>query len=78
MATSNKDKVLLGTRIAFYRQKAGMTQMSLAQKSGITKSYMSKIEKSRGEKLPSLQTLFSIAEVLGCPVARFFQPVQED
>ncbi len=77
MTRSEKDKSMLGNRISFYRQQTGLSQLQLAQKANISKSYISRIETSVGSTLPSLQTLFLIADVLNLPVAKFFLPVQE-
>ena len=77
MTKAEKDKAMLGSRISFYRQQAGLSQVLLAQKAEISKSYMSRIEASEGETLPSLQILFKLADALDCPIANFFLPVQE-
>lgn len=58
---------LLGTRIREMRKKRRLTQVMLAETSGIPQSHMSSIE--RGAMLPNLVTLFRLAAALGCKVS---------
>lgn len=53
------------------RQSQSMTLDALAEKSGFTKGYLSRLENFRVS--PSLTALAKIAEVLGVPMAAFFQ-----
>jgi len=53
------------------RQRQKMTLDALAEKSGLTKGYLSKLENFRVS--PSLPALSKIAESLGVPIAAFFQ-----
>ena len=48
------------------REEAGLTQSELADRVGVTKGFMSQIE--RGSKIPSLILGAMIAEVCGCSV----------
>lgn len=52
----------IGKRIRQFRKKKGMTLQELAEKSGFTKSYISKIENS--EKAPPVSTLILLAKTL--------------
>jgi transcriptional regulator with XRE-family HTH domain len=63
-------------RIAYYRKVRGYTQEQLAEMIGKSWSFLSQIEANNGAKLKgiSLETLFSIAEVLQVPAGRFFDP----
>lgn len=54
----------IGRRIAFYRTKRGWTQDFFADKIGISKSYLSKIEAAQSYKSFSLEVLFLIAKGL--------------
>jgi len=58
---------LLGTRIREMRKKRRLTQVMLAESSGIPQSHMSSIE--RGAMLPNLVTLFRLAAALNCKVS---------
>jgi len=58
---------LLGTRIREMRKKRRLTQVMLAESSGIPQSHMSSIE--RGTMLPNLVTLFRLAAALNCKVS---------
>jgi transcriptional regulator with XRE-family HTH domain len=58
---------LLGTRIREMRKKRRLTQVMLAETSGIPQSHMSSIE--RGAMLPNLVTLFRLAAALNCKVS---------
>lgn len=52
----------LGRRIKFLREKAGLTQEKLAEKSGISLDYMGKIEVSINK--PGLKTILKLADAL--------------
>jgi transcriptional regulator with XRE-family HTH domain len=53
------------------RQQRGVTLEALAAKAGITKGFLSQIE--RGMKAPSISTLMRIAQVLGVGVGELFE-----
>ena len=57
---------LLGLRIAYCRKRKGYTQEQLAEKIGMSWSFLSQLEANNGAvtKGMSLNTLFSIAEAL--------------
>jgi len=65
---------LLGLRIAYYRKVRGYTQEQLAEMIGKSWSFLSQIEANNDTRLKglSLETLFSIAEVLQVPAGRLF------
>ena len=56
----------VGLRIAFHREKRGLTQDELARKSWIHRVTLSNIE--RGAEQPTLDTLSRIAKALRVPV----------
>ena len=61
-----KLKEYVGANIAAYRKRAGLTQAMLAQKLNYTDKAVSKWE--RGESVPDVVTLASLAEFLGITV----------
>jgi len=64
---SNKYKNI-GLLIKYYRKLKGLTQDELANKAGISKSYLSKIEAQNCEKPFSLEVLFEISDALDVPI----------
>jgi len=57
----------IGKRIKNYRTKKDLTLQDLADLSGFTKGYISKVEKSK--KAPPVSTLGKISKVLGIPIS---------
>lgn len=62
----------IGVRIRQLREARGMTQSQLQARSGVSRSYLSRIES--GQMTPSLGTLEKVAESLGVGLNRFFIP----
>ncbi len=63
----NKDKkIALGRNIQKIRKQKGLTQEQLAEKLGITLTYMGYFE--IGHRVPNLRMLCKIADVLGIKV----------
>lgn len=60
----------IGTRIKNLRLKKGLTQEELGERTDLSKGYISQIERDLSS--PSLDTFFSILEVLGCSPKEFF------
>lgn len=58
---------LLGERLRVLRQKKDVTQVTLAERTGLRQSHISDIE--RGVMLPNLVTLLRIAAALPCKVS---------
>jgi transcriptional regulator with XRE-family HTH domain len=54
---------LLGKRVQFYRKQRQLSQAALAEKAGISITFLSKIE--RGIKYPTSETISGIANGLG-------------
>lgn len=74
MKIEHSDKyVRLGLRIAYFRKIAGYTQEQLAEKVGISTTFIGQIEAPNIVKALSLDTLFTIADFLQVPVKRFFE-----
>ena len=53
---------IIGLNISFYRYNLNLTQEQLAELSGVSKQFISKLECGRG--IPSLQTLLSLCRAL--------------
>jgi transcriptional regulator with XRE-family HTH domain len=68
--TERSDPRQIGTQLRALRLAAGLTLRTLASRAGVTASLLSQIETGRAH--PSVQTLFSLAESLGVPVADLF------
>jgi transcriptional regulator with XRE-family HTH domain len=65
MSQSEKQSVI-GVNIRAYREEVGMSLNQLAERSGISKGYLSALEnEERGTRRPSGETLYAIAEALG-------------
>ena len=54
----------IGLRIAYYRKKKDLTQASLAQKVGMSASYLGQIERGNRGNSFSLEILYQIADAL--------------
>ncbi|UEM08041.1 helix-turn-helix domain-containing protein (plasmid) [Skermanella rosea] len=62
-------------RLVALRRAAGLTQVQMAERAGITQSYLSKLE--RGTLEPSFPTLFALAKALNCPASSLLEGVSE-
>ncbi|WP_238492537.1 helix-turn-helix domain-containing protein [Desulfotruncus alcoholivorax] len=60
----------VGKRIKEIREASGLMAKYVAKKAGISLWYLSMIE--NGKRVPSVEKLQTIADVLGVEVARFF------
>jgi len=65
---------MLGEEIRKVRLKAGLSQESLADKSGLHRTYISLLE--RNKKSPTLETLFHICQALGVSTAGLIKKVE--
>lgn len=61
----------LGSKIKVLREKAGLTQEKLAEKSGISLDYMGKIEVSINK--PGLKTILKLANALKIEPYKIFK-----
>lgn len=61
----------VGPRLRQLRKARGVTLEQLAERTGLTKGYLSKIE--TGKKLPPIATLSRISGALGSDIAYFFR-----
>jgi transcriptional regulator with XRE-family HTH domain len=64
-------RAILGKGIRFYRQQRQLSQAALAEKSGISITFLSNIE--RGIKYPTSDTLSAIANTLEVEVYELFR-----
>lgn len=60
----------IGRKIKNLRLKKGLTQEELGERTDLSKGYISQIERDLSS--PSIETFFSILEVLGCTPKQFF------
>lgn len=63
---------IISNNIKKFRQNKNMTQKELANRVGISLSYLSKIEASNSNKSFSLHVLFDIADALDVDIKEFF------
>ena len=60
----------VGARIRYYRTEKKTSQEKLSEMSDLHPSYIVQLE--RGEKTPSIETLYKITAGLGMPLSDFF------
>ncbi len=61
----------IGLNVLHYRKEQGMTQLQLAEKCDISRTYMQKIETAATSC--SLDTLIDIADALKIPIKKLFE-----
>ena len=61
----------MGKRLKRLRVGKDMSQAALAQRAGLTREYVNKLE--AGKQDPSLTTISALAKALGVPVARLLE-----
>ena len=66
VASKSDFRVILGTAIRKYRQRAGFSQEELAEKAGLHRNYFGRVE--RGEENIKMVPLRRIAKALGVRV----------
>lgn len=66
----------IGSRIKMQRQRAGLTQESVAESAGITTVYLSKIE--NGHVRPTVDILDEICQALDCELSGIFSEHRPD
>ena len=66
----------IGRKIKDLRNKVGLTQQELADRTELTKGYISQLE--RGQVAPSVITLFDLIECLGSTPEEFFREAHEE
>ena len=74
VALENRDKyIALGLNIAYYRKREGMTQDQLAEKAGLSRSYLGEIEAPNMITTMSLEVVFNIANALRIPASKLLE-----
>ncbi len=68
---TNSTIKLVQANIKKYRHERGYSQEELSEIAGISRDYLSEIERTK--KIPSLKRLLQIAEALEVPAFKFFQ-----
>ncbi len=68
-----QEYIKFGLKVQYYRKLRGMMQEAFAEKVGISWSHLAKIESQTRAFGVSMETLFSIAEVLDIPVSKLFE-----
>ena len=61
---------MIGVRIRQLREQKGLSQGDIEEKTGLMRTYVSRIE--NGHTVPSLETLERFAGALGIPLYQFF------
>ena len=65
--------IKFGLKVQYYRKLKGLTQEALADKLGLSWSYVAKIESPARAFGVSMETLFKISDVLDVPVSKLFE-----
>lgn len=68
----SRDPIAIGAKLRATRTAQGLTIAEVAEASGVTKSFLSRIE--RDETSPSVATLRSLCDVLSLPIGALFAP----
>jgi transcriptional regulator with XRE-family HTH domain len=71
---SRNGGVRIGHRLRAARQDSGLTLEKLAEATGLTKGFLSRLE--RDDVSPSVASLVSVCDVLGIRVGELFEPPQ--
>ena len=64
---------IMGFKIAYYRKKSGYTQEAFAEKIGKSVNFLAQVEGPGTIKGISLETLFTMAEVLKIPPSKLLE-----
>ena len=59
--------------ICYARKMQGLSQLQLAEKAGISLTYMSRIEAVNGDTVPSISVIVDIANALVVSIDRIFE-----
>ena len=72
----NADLKKIGAKLKDLRNQTGLTQQELADRTELTKGYISQLE--HGTAAPSIMTLLDILEWLGSSIPEFFKETTEE
>ncbi|MBE6746629.1 MAG: helix-turn-helix transcriptional regulator [Ruminococcaceae bacterium] len=70
------DPATVGKTVLYFRQKKGLSQEILSGLAGIGRSHLSAIE--RGERKPTLETLYRICMALDIKMSEFVIKLEEE
>lgn len=70
------DSVAVGRTVAFFRKQKGISQEVLSGLADIGRSHLSAIE--RGERKPTLETLYRICSALNIKMSTFVLKLEEN
>ncbi len=70
------DSEAVGRAVAYFRQKKGMSQEVLSGLADIGRTHLSAIE--RGERKPTLETLYRISSALGVKMSDIILRLEEE
>jgi len=74
ISIENRDKyIALGLNIAYYRKREGMTQEQLAERAGLSRSYLGEIEAPNMITTMSLEVVFNLAAALRISASRLLE-----
>ncbi len=63
--------------LKYYRFRLELTQKQVAQRAGVSAKYVSLLERSTLEHVPSLETLFCLSDALEIEPHRLFKALQK-
>lgn len=63
----------IGLKVSYYRKMIGLSQDDLAERVGVSTTFIGMLEAPNLYKAPSLKTLHKIAVVLNIPVYKLLQ-----
>lgn len=63
----------IGLKISYYRKFRGYTQEELAERAGVSTTFIGMVEAPNLYKAPSMKTLYAIATALDVPVYKLLQ-----
>ena len=75
MYVATLDPVIVGKTVAFFRNQKGISQEVLSGLADIGRSHLSAIE--RGERKPTLETLYRICTALDIKMSTFVLKLEE-
>lgn len=63
----------IGLKVSYYRKMSGLSQDDLAERVGVSTTFIGMLEAPNLYKAPSLKTLYKIASVLNIPAYKLLQ-----
>jgi transcriptional regulator with XRE-family HTH domain len=68
-------RMAVGRRLRELRNEQRVSQEALAHRAHLHRNYIGCVE--RGEKIPSIETLARVSQILGLSLAEFFAPFNQ-